>query len=223
MAKTKNTKIRNYISENHDFLLRIMIYSYMALIIILAYPIFNIVFHYPIHWYMWEESTNFWGDIHAYERMAYYQHSIVGAPYKFRVLVPFLWSLFLPIMSLNSSVLLWNFIFLLSSNLVLDNLLKRLNFSNNYKILGIILLDLSIPIFMVSYTPNLDVPMIFFAMLFMLGVIKKDNKLIAISSILGVITKESFLLIFPVLIIYNLKEIKEITLNKNVEKRKKKI
>jgi len=141
--------------------------------------------------------------------MAYGNYDGVYAPYRFRILIPFLWSLFLPIISLNASVLIWNFIFLLGSSLLIDQYLDYFDFSNFYKIIGVLFVNVSFPIIQVAFTPNLDIPLLFFALLFMNGIVKNNPWLIGISSLLGVITKESFLFLFPVYFIYNFTYLKE--------------
>ncbi len=200
-------KFKNFISSHHKYLLKILIYGYLAFILVIFVPAYS--GFYWINLDDYEFTTNFYGDIQYYENMAYGNYESVVAPYKFRFLVPFLWSLFLPVMTLRYSILIWNFIFLFGSSILADRYLARLNFSNLYRVFGVIFVNASFPVFQVAFTPNVDLAMLFFAFLFMLGVVEKNPWMIGIASMLGIITKESMLFLFPIFFIYNFTEIKE--------------
>lgn len=199
-------KIKGFISSHFIFLLKILIYSYLTVILIGFIPLYGLFFEGD--WYDWTKITAFYGDIYQYEAMAYGNFDEVIAPYKFRILIPFLWSIFLPIMPLRYSVIFWNFIFLFGSSLLTDKYLKHFGFSEFYRFLGVILLNISFPIIQTAFTPNIDIALLFFSFLFMIGIVEKNPWLIGISSIFGVLTKESFLFLFPIYFIYNFKEIK---------------
>ena len=101
-------KFKNFISTHHSYLLKILIYGYLAFIIIIFIPTYAGFYWMNLSDY--KITTSFWGDIAQYEDMANGNYESVVAPYKFRFFVPFLWSLFLPVMTLRYSILIWNFI-----------------------------------------------------------------------------------------------------------------
>ncbi len=201
------SKFKNFISSHHNYLLKILIYGYLAIIIVIFIPVYSE--YYWMNLTNYNISTNFFGDIEQYVEMANGNYKLVGAPYKFRFLTPFLWSLFLPIMPLRYSILIWNFIFLFGSSLLADRYLARLNFSNLYRIFGVIFVNVSFPVIQVAFTPNIDLAVLFFAFLFMVGVIEKNPWIIGIASLLGMVVKESILFLFPIFFIFNFTEIKE--------------
>lgn len=201
------SKCKIYLSKHYSLLLKVIVYGYIAFIIVGFLPLYGRFT--TENWFDWKIFTTFYGDIEAYEKMAYGLYNEVSAPYKFRVLIPFLWSIFLPFISLKSSVLIWNLLFLTSSSLLTDRYLDSFNFSKYYKLIGVLFINISFPIIQIAFTPNLDIAFLFFALLFMLGIVEKNPYLIGLASILGIITKETFLFLFPIYFIYNYQEIKE--------------
>ncbi|MHA1251483.1 MAG: hypothetical protein ACTSRP_15945 [Candidatus Helarchaeota archaeon] len=200
-------KIRKYIESNFKFFFKLLIYGYLAFILIGYHSFYNFMVYWP--WYDWSKYTTIEGDIIYYSMMAEGKYEDVIAPYKYRVLVPFLWSIFLPLMPLRHSVLIWNFIFLFSNSFLIDRYLRHFEFEEKYIMFGVILTNISFTIIQVAYTPNLDIALLFFAFLFMIGIVEDNPWIIGISSILGVITKESFLFLLVIYFIYNFSKLKE--------------
>lgn len=201
---------QEFISKHHDFLLRAVFYAYLTIMIVLLIPLSN-YYHTIIrtfNWFEWDKTSNFYGDIEQYLAMAGGNYDMVIAPYKFRPLIPFLWSILTPTLSLNHSFLIWNLLFLFGTSLLIDYFLNSLEFGNIYKLLGVLFLFLSFPILQIAYTPNIDTGLLFFSFLFMIGVVKKNPWFLGISLILGVLTKESFLFLIPIYFIYNFREVK---------------
>ncbi|KKK58708.1 hypothetical protein LCGC14_3041690, partial [marine sediment metagenome] len=178
------SKFKNLISSHHNYLLKVLIYGYLAFIIVVFIPVYS-----GFYWVNpllggltnYDISTNFSGDIEQYVYMANGNFEYVLAPYKFRYLVPFLWSLFLPILPLKYVILIWNFIFLFGSSLLADRYLTRLNFSNLYRVFGVIFVNVSFPVIQVAFTPNVDLALLFFAFLFMVGIVEKNPWMIGIA------------------------------------------
>ncbi len=209
-------KFKGFITKYHNFLFRSLIYGYLAYIIIGFIPVYD--YFLPTDWQDWTTSTTFYGDIYQYIDMALGNYDAVIAPYKYRILVPFLWSILLPITSFSNSILIWNFIFLFGSSLITDRYLHKLDFSNFYRLIGVLFVNVSFPVIQVAFTPNIDLAVLFFASLFMDGIIEKNAWIIGLSSILGILAKESILLVFPLYFIYNYSEISK-SINNLVKKK----
>ncbi|MBD3253937.1 MAG: hypothetical protein GF383_02540 [Candidatus Lokiarchaeota archaeon] len=203
------SRIKNLLINNPSFYVKIFIYGYLAFIITTLVPIYPYFVINGGVWYDWSNSTTTNDDIEHYIYMAYGRYHKAIAPFKYRVLIPFLWGLLLPLVGLNTSILFWNFIFLLGSSLLMDRYLSSLNFSRFYKLIGVLLMNVSFPILQVAYTPNLDIAFLFFVLLFMIGSVEQKPLLVGISAILGVLTKETILLVFPIYLIYNYKDCKD--------------
>lgn len=119
-------------------------------------------------------------------------------PYTYRILTPLIASK-LPFDSL-SSINLCNILFLLLSLLGLYHILLKLKFNHEFSFLGCLLFSFSFPTFYYSVTGLVDPAVIFFITLGVLVILYKKWILLSITMLMGILAKESIVVLFPFLI-----------------------
>ena len=126
--------------------------------------------------------------------------TVLESPFAYRPLVPFLAS-FLPYKAFTS-INLVNLIFLILTLFPLIGLLRHLNFKGNYLLFGCSLFVFSFPVFYYGTSGYIDATLIAFLMSGTYFILKEKILLFMASFILGLLVKETTIILIPVFAVY---------------------